>query len=91
MHWTNTDNPIDFPKVTRIDKLFGQALDKAVPETWTTLSYDQIQKVKNAFADLILLECRLAVADVRIENDFSKEVDEALVNVLLLIEDIQNA
>ncbi len=31
---------------TIIDQLFDKALDKAVPETWTTLEYDQLMRVK---------------------------------------------
>jgi hypothetical protein len=41
----------------RIDKLFGQALDEAVPETWTTLDADQLSRLKEKFAELIVREC----------------------------------
>ena len=41
----------------RIDELFGQALDQAVPETWTTLNPTQLSKLKNKFAELIVREC----------------------------------
>lgn len=41
----------------KINKLFGQALDKAVPETWTTLSHDQLMRVRDVFAELIVREC----------------------------------
>ena len=41
----------------RIDKLFGQALDEAVPETWTTLDADQLSRLKEKFAELIIAEC----------------------------------
>lgn len=40
-----------------IDRLFGQALDEVVPETWTTLDMEQISKVKMRFAELIIQEC----------------------------------
>jgi hypothetical protein len=46
----------------RIDKLFGQALDKAVPETWTTLDADQLSRLKEKFAQLIVAEC-VGIAD----------------------------
>ena len=39
-----------------IEKLLGQALDQAVPETWTTLSHEQITKLSEVFAELILIE-----------------------------------
>ena len=43
----------------RIDKLFGQALDRAVPETWTTLDADQLSRLKEKFAELIVRDCAL--------------------------------
>ena len=39
-----------------IKKLFDKALDQAVPETWTTLSHEQITKLSQVFAELILIE-----------------------------------
>ena len=86
-HYTNTDNPIDFPGAdihagdggysignredyekfvrvrndalakARIRELAGQALDKAVPETWTTISPDQLDKIMQKFAELIVQDC----------------------------------
>lgn len=41
----------------RIEKLLGQALDLAVPETWTTLTPEQLAKVSEKFAELIVMEC----------------------------------
>ena len=41
----------------RIEELFGQALDQAVPETWTTLTPAQLSKLKDKFAELIVREC----------------------------------
>ena len=45
----------------RIDQLWGQALDAAVPETYSRLSYSQVLKVKQVFAELIVRECALVV------------------------------
>jgi len=45
----------------RIDQLWGQALDQAVPETYTRLSYSQVLKIKQVFAELIVRECALVV------------------------------
>jgi len=56
-HYTNTGNPIDFPKLSAIDKLWGQALDQAVPGTYSSLSLTQVEKVKTVFAELIVREC----------------------------------
>ena len=39
-----------------IKKLFDRALDQAVPETWTTLSHEQITKLSEVFAELIVKE-----------------------------------
>ena len=40
----------------RIKQLLGQAYDQAVPETWTTLSYEQLERVYEKFAELIVRE-----------------------------------
>ena len=48
----------------RIKELLVQAIDKAVPETWTTLSSEQLERVYEKFAELIVQEC----ADVADEN-----------------------
>jgi hypothetical protein len=50
----------------RIDQLFGQALDQAVPETWTTLTPAQLLTVKDRFAELIIKEC----ADIATKNQY---------------------
>ena len=42
---------------TRIDKLWGQALDQSVPETWAALDSAQLSKLKAKFAELIVREC----------------------------------
>jgi valyl-tRNA synthetase len=41
----------------RIRKLAGSALDKAVPETWTTLTAYDLNKFAEVFAELIVREC----------------------------------
>lgn len=41
----------------RIDQLWVQALDAAVPETYTQLSHSQVLKIKQVFAQLIVQEC----------------------------------
>ena len=41
----------------RIELLWGTALDKAVPETYTQLSNDQLARVREKFAELIVREC----------------------------------
>jgi hypothetical protein len=41
----------------RIKQLLGQAYDEAVPETWTTLSSEQLDRIYEKFAELIVKEC----------------------------------
>ena len=41
----------------RIKELLEQAYDEAVPETWTTLSSEQLGRVYEKFALLIVREC----------------------------------
>jgi len=46
----------------RIDQLWAQALDAAVPETYTQLSHSQVLKIKQVFADMIVRECGVALS-----------------------------
>jgi hypothetical protein len=47
----------------RINELWARAVDAAVPETYTSLSWAQIEKIKSAFAELIVKECCKIMAD----------------------------
>jgi len=60
----------------RIDQLWSQALDQAVPETYSQLSHSQVLKVKQVFAELIVRECL----------DIAKNWDDQLVNAKLVKE-----
>lgn len=60
----------------RIDQLWGQALDAAVPETYSQLSHSQVLKVKQVFAHMIVQECL----------DIAKNWDDQLVNAKLVKE-----
>jgi hypothetical protein len=51
----------------RINKLFGQAMDQAIPETWTTLTHSQLSILKDKFAELIVREC-VSMADKESER-----------------------
>ena len=53
----------------RIDRLFGQALDEIVPSTWTNLTINQLNDIKNRFAELIVREFVTAVMDGTKEGD----------------------
>jgi uncharacterized protein (DUF2267 family) len=52
----------------RIDQLWAQALDAAVPETYTQLSHSQVLKIKQVFADMIVQECKENFAKVWYEQ-----------------------
>jgi hypothetical protein len=39
------------------NKLFAQALDTAVPETWTTLTPQQLTKFAEKFSELLVRDC----------------------------------
>jgi hypothetical protein len=60
----------------RIDQLWGQALDAAVPETYSRLSYSQVLKVKQVFAELIVRDCL----------NIAKNWDDQLVSAKLVKE-----
>jgi hypothetical protein len=61
-----------------VDKLFSQALDKAVPETWTTLDQDQLARLKDQFAELIIKETMQVVANQLPSNQYL-DVAEAVI------------
>ena len=73
----------------RIRQLAGQALDQAVPETWSTLTCEQLGRFQEKFAELIIQECidcvRGAVLadDVALRNNlgFSDGIAESVVNI----------
>ena len=48
----------------RINKLFGQAMDQSIPETWTTLTHSQLSILKDKFAELIVRECASRVDNI---------------------------
>ena len=45
----------------RINDLFDKALDEVVPNTWTNLTMDQLNDIKNKFAELIIRDCYVAL------------------------------
>ena len=52
----------------RIEDLLGQAYDEAVPETWTTLSSEQLGRIYEKFAELLITECKENFAKVWYEQ-----------------------
>ena len=61
----------------RIDELFGEALDAAVPETWTVLNPEQLSRLKTKFAELIV-DQMLAITDAHTEV-FQTDRDRAVI------------
>jgi hypothetical protein len=57
----------------RIRQLAGQALDQVVPYTWTRLDYDEIQRLQEYFAELIVKEC--------MSNLYLNGYDDAMIQV----------
>lgn len=51
-------------------QLAGRALDKAVPYTWTKLDYEQIHKLLDCHAELIVREC----AEICLEANDHKNI-----------------
>lgn len=41
----------------KIKELYGAALDSAVPETWTNLGPEQLEKFSQLYAESIVSEC----------------------------------
>ena len=52
----------------KIKLLAGQALDRVVPYTWTRLDYDEIQRLQEYFAELIVRECAQLADDTSISG-----------------------
>ena len=73
-HYSNTSNPVDFPKLSTVDRLWGQALDRAVPDTYSSLTWTQVERIKSVFAELLIQEC----VDVALYGD---EHEQARTNV----------
>ncbi len=60
----------------RIDQLWGQALDAAVPETYTQLSHSQVLKIKQVFAKLIVRECSNFLKDTLDDHFAAEQLEE---------------
>ena len=61
----------------RLNELLGQAYDQAVPETWTTLSSEQLGRVYDKFAELIIKE---TVQVVRAGIEYGNGMEDAVYN-----------
>jgi hypothetical protein len=66
----------------RIDQLWGQALDLAVPETYSQLSHSQVLKVKQVFAELIVQES-ISALEEKIHRSIDHEGDEIWADLIL--------
>ena len=59
--------------MSKIDEAYARAMNKAVPETWTTLRPEQLQKFKQAFTvellQLAVDECNKVVKAAPTDNE----------------------
>ena len=62
----------------RIRELLGQAYDEAVPETWTTLSSEQLERIYEKFAELIVKETMQVVANNLPQNTYLDVADAVI-------------
>ena len=63
----------------RINQLLCQAYDEAVPETWTELSSEQLGRIYDKFAELIVRECLNVLKLAHSEgNEDAYSYDDAL-------------
>jgi hypothetical protein len=69
----------------RIKELIGKTLDDKFSHTWDTMTHERLLQFSEKFAELILLEVQLLIADERIKYH-SVETDDALVRVSISIE-----
>ena len=60
----------------RIENLFEQALDAAVPETWTRLDMDQVKRLCDKFAELIVRECVSSLGDNPMDRPAVQKIKE---------------
>ena len=70
----------------RIKKLMGKTLDDKFSHTWTTMTYEDLEKFSEQFAELIVRECADIAADqsaIRPEYRIRKHfgVDSASIKV----------
>ena len=57
-------------------KLAGQALDKAVPYTWTTLNYEQIQELLACHTEMVVKECTNFLKDGLDDHFAAEQLEE---------------
>lgn len=74
-HYSNTSNPVDFPKLSAVDRLWGEALDRAVPDTYSSLTWTQVERIKTVFAELIVKEC-IDIVDAQWEPVLVEKIRE---------------
>lgn len=75
-HYSNTANPIDFPKQSTVDRLWGETLDSAVPDTYSSLTWTQVERIKTVFAELIVRECiKESMDEIVTDDEIAQEKD----------------
>ena len=61
----------------RIEQLAGQALDREVPYTWTTLDRFELDRLQARFAELIVKECFTKLTPY-LDDQFIDDVESEL-------------
>lgn len=57
-----------------INELACKALDIVVSETWTMMSYEQLEKFQQEFAKLLIKECANYIVDVHDDYFVSEQL-----------------
>jgi hypothetical protein len=67
----------------KLKRLAGQALDEAIPYTWTTLNYEQIHELLACHADIVIKEAIDACRQewYRVNNELAVEDDPRSVAI----------
>jgi len=66
----------------RIQELADRALDQAVPETWSTLTCEQLGRFQEKLAELIVQKCVSIVALHGITNFENEDISWACKNIV---------
>ena len=60
----------------RIKELMGKTLDDKFSHTWTTMTYEDLEKFSEQFAEMIVRECAKVCDDLDIDDWGDKSFDD---------------
>jgi len=61
----------------RIKELAGETLDHAMPQTWCSVSPDELDRILEKFAELIVRECAGVTLDYKNNDHYTGWCDHA--------------